>query len=127
MSDAGQGADAAASLEGAVPSLATPAERAAAMDHAFDYRGDVTIHTADGRTFEGYVFDRRSDGGEPHVRVLLRDSGERVAVRYADITRLIFSGRDTAAGKSWETWVRKYREKRAAGESVSLEPEALEE
>ena len=35
-------------LEGSVPAMATPAERNAALDQAFDYRGDVTIHTADG-------------------------------------------------------------------------------
>ena len=54
-------------------------------------------------------------------------SRERVAVAYSEIAALAFSGRDTAAGKSWEAWVRKYWEKKAAGEqSVGLEPEALE-
>ena len=37
---------------------------------------------------------------------------------------LAFAGRDTAAGKSWEAWVRKYWEKKAAGEKgIALEPE----
>jgi hypothetical protein len=31
-----------------------------------------------------------------------------------------------AAGKSWETWVRQYWEKKAVGESASLQPEKLE-
>jgi hypothetical protein len=36
-------------------------------------------------------------------------------------------GRDTAAGKSFETWVKKYREKKAAGEkNIRLEPEKLD-
>jgi hypothetical protein len=115
-------------LEGAVPPLATPSERDAAMDQAFDYRGDVTIHTAQGRVIEGYVYDRKSGPkvAEPLVRVIPRDGNERVSVRYADITRIVFSGRDTAAGKSWETWVKKYHEKKAKGEAANIEAEPLE-
>jgi hypothetical protein len=115
-------------LEGAVPPLATPADRDAAMDQAFDYRGDVTIHTAQGQVIEGYVFDRKSGPkvAEPLVRVIPKDSNERVNIRYADITRIVFSGRDTAAGKSWETWVKKYHEKKSKGEAANIEAEPLE-
>jgi hypothetical protein len=49
-----------------------------------------------------------------------------VSVQYSDIAALAFSGRDTAAGKSWEAWVRKYWEKKAAGESPAIEPEQLD-
>jgi hypothetical protein len=36
-------------------------------------------------------------------------------------------GRDTAAGKSWEAWVRKYWEKKGIGEATpTLEPEPIE-
>ena len=46
---------------------------------------------------------------------------------YNEIARLEFTGRDTAAGKSFETWVRKYREKKAAGEkNIQIEPEKLD-
>jgi hypothetical protein len=119
-------ADPHKTLQGLVPSLATLAERIAAMDQAFDYRGDVTIELSDGRVIEGYIFDRRNTAVEPYVRLIPKDSDERVAVKYADIARLTFSGRDTAAGKSWETWVRKYQEKKAAGEKASIESEPLE-
>jgi hypothetical protein len=48
-------------------------------------------------------------------------------IAYADIAALSFTGKDTAAGKSWEAWVRRYWEKKASGEGVlSLEPESLE-
>lgn len=114
-------------LQGLALSLAGAAERNAAMDQAFDYRGDVTIETNDGRTIDGYVFDRRSNVAEPYVRLMPRDSDERVNVKYADIKSLTFSGRDTAAGKSWETWVRKYQEKKAKGEEASIESEPLDE
>ena len=113
-------------LEGAVPPLASQAERNAAMDQAFDYRGDITLHTADGRVIEGYIFDRRSHLPEPYIRLIPKDSNDRVTIIYKDITRLIFSGRDTAAGKSWETWLKKYQEKKAKGEAANIEAEPLE-
>jgi len=48
-------------------------------------------------------------------------------VPYAEIAALAFTGRDTAAGKSYEAWVRKYREKKAAGEkNIGIEAESLE-
>ena len=46
---------------------------------------------------------------------------------YGDIAQLAFTGKDTAAGKSFETWVKKYQEKKAAGEkNIGLEPEKLD-
>lgn len=114
-------------LEGAIPSLATPAERDAALNEAFDYRGDVTIHTADGKSVEGYIFDCRGNAADPYVRLIPKDSDARVNIRYADIARVIFSGRDTAAGRSWETWMKKYHEKKAKGEKASIESEPLDE
>jgi len=113
-------------LQGAVVSLESDQKRVAALDQAFDYRGDVTIRTDDGRVIEGYIFDRRSDVAEPYVRVIPRDGGERLRIGYAQIVELGFSGRDTAAGKSWENWVKKYQEKRARGEAANIEPEPLD-
>jgi len=116
-------------LEGWVPALASDEEIRAALEKAFDYRGDVTITRRDGSTIEGYIFDRRSSSpalADCVVR-LFPKSGEKTSISYADIARLEFTGRDTAAGKSWETWVRKYNEKKAAGEKdIRLEPEKLE-
>lgn len=97
-----------ATLEGWDAPVATPQERALAIEHAFDYRGDVTIGTTDGRTLEGYVFDRDREAGRFRV---VADSGERTALRYDEVARLTFTGKDAAHGKSFETWVRKYAEK----------------
>jgi hypothetical protein len=59
--------------------------------------------------------------------VLPNDSNQRQKIAYADIAALAFTGRDPAAGKSWEAWVRKYWEKKAAGErGFGLQPESLE-
>ena len=101
------------------------AELLEAIEKALDYRGDVTITTQDGRAIEGYIFDRRP--GEA-VRLLPKDgSGQKLTVPYADIADLQFTGRDTAAGKSWEAWVKKYKERKAAGETnIALEPDSLE-
>ena len=44
-------------------------------------------------------------------------SGERPTVSYSEIAAIAFTGRDTAAGKSYEAWVKKYWEKRARGEN----------
>jgi hypothetical protein len=53
---------------------------------------------------------------------------EKLSIAYSDIAGLAFTGRDTAAGKSWEAWVKKYWEKKAAGETnIALEPDSLEE
>jgi hypothetical protein len=116
-------------IEGWVPDLASEAELRAALEEAFDYRGDVTITRKDGSKVEGYIFDRRSGAtlAESAVRVIPQTAREKISIPYSEIAGLAFSGRDTAAGKSWEAWVRKYWEKKAAGEKgIALEPEALE-
>ena len=116
-------------LEGWVPELATPEELRAALEHAFDYRGDVLITRKDGSTVEGYIFDRRNGNTleTSLVRLLPKSGGGKVSVCYADISALAFSGRDMAAGRNWENWVRQYWAKKAAGETnIGLQPEELE-
>ena len=117
-------------LEGWIPPLASDQDIREALEKAFDYRGDVSITMKDQSKLEGYIFDRRSDGktlSDCVVRLFPKDRDEKVAVRYADIARLEFTGRDTAAGKSFETWVKKYQEKKAAGEkNIQIEPEKLD-
>ena len=115
-------------LQGWIPTLATEEEIREALERAFDYRGDVTITRKDGTVVEGYVYDRkRGDSLEKSlVRVLPTNGSPRVSIPYSEIAALAFSGRDTAAGKSWEAWVRKYWQKRAAGEKAGIDPEGLE-
>ena len=116
-------------VEGWIPELATEAELREALEKAFDYRGDVTLTTKDGKKIEGYIFDRISGPAlaSSFVRLMPANSNGRLKVSYADIAALAFTGRDTAAGKSWEAWVRKYWEKKAAGQSgASLQPESLD-
>ena len=116
-------------LEGWIPQLATDDEIRAALEKAFDYRGDVTITRKDGSKIEGYLFDRRPAVTlkDSVVRLLPKDAKEKLSISYADIAALAFTGRDTAAGKSWEAWMKKYAQKKAAGETnIALEPEPLD-
>jgi hypothetical protein len=116
-------------LEGWVPELAGDAEVREALEKAFDYRGDITITRKDGSKVQGYLYDRRTGKtlAESVVRMMPSDGGGRVNIAYSDIAALAFSGRDTAAGKTFEAWVKKYWEKKAAGEkNIQIEPEKLD-
>jgi hypothetical protein len=116
-------------LQGWVPALAAESELRAALEQAFDYRGDVTITLKNGEDIVGYVFDRRTGKSlaDSYVRVLPQESQQRRDIAYTDIAALAFSGRDTAAGKSWEAWVKQYGEKKAAGETnIGLHPDEHE-
>jgi hypothetical protein len=116
-------------IQGWVPQLATDVELRVALEKAFDYRGDVTVTLKNSSQIEGYIFDRVSGPtiSTSFVRILRKDSNQRTKISYADIAALAFTGRDPAAGKSWEAWVRKYWEKKAdGGPGASLEPESLE-
>ena len=108
-------------LQGWVPPLASESELRAALEQAFDYRGDVTITLKSGETVVGYVFDRRPGKSlaDSYVRVLPQDSHQRRDIAYAEIAALAFTGRDTAAGKSWEAWVKKYRKRRPPEKATS--------
>jgi len=118
-------------VQGTAWPLATEADLLAGLKKAFDYRGDITITTRDGLKIEGYLFDRRTGPTleASLVRIIPKDGPrrERIAIAYSGIAAIEFSGRDTAAGKSWEAWVKKYQERKAAGETgIALEPEALD-
>ena len=116
-------------LEGWVPPLADETEIHAALEKAFDYRGDITVTLKNGEKVDGYIFDRRRGNSlhDSRVRIYPKNSAEKVSIRYSDIAAWAFSGRDTAAGKSWEAWMKKYREKKAAGEkNIALHPESID-
>ncbi len=116
-------------LQGLVWQSATDEELRTGLEKAFDYRGDVTITLKDGARIEGYIFDRQTGTtlSDSRVRLFPKDQDRKISISYADIAGLTFSGRDTAAGKSWEAWVKKYWENKAAGEKqIELKPETLD-
>lgn len=116
-------------LQGRVWEPATEEELREGLEKAFDYRGDVTIVRKDGTSIEGYIFDRRigSSLTDSFIRLFPKGDTNKLAIPYSDIATLRFTGRDTAAGKSWEAWLKKYWEKKAAGETnIELKPEKLD-
>jgi hypothetical protein len=116
-------------LEGSIWQTATDEDLRAGLEKAFDYRGDVTITKKDGTKVEGYLFDRKPGKtlADSFARLIPKDQTGKVAIAYSDIGGLAFSGRDPAAGKSWEAWIKKYTERKAAGETqIALEPDSVE-
>lgn len=116
-------------LEGWIPALASDAEVREALEKAFDYRGDITVTRKDRSEVTGYLFDRRTGASlaDSFIRIIPTNERAKVSVAYADIAALSFTGRDTAAGKTFEAWVKKYWEKKAAGEkNIRIDPEKLD-
>jgi len=116
-------------LEGWVPDVAGEADLKAALEKAFDYRGDVTITLKSGERIEAYIFNRQTGAtlAESYVQYFTPTAPDKRKLSYAEIARLEFSGKDRAAGKHWEDWIKAYNEKKAAGEkNIALHPEALE-
>jgi len=114
-------------LEGWVPELAGDEDLRQAMEKAFDYRGDVTLTLKDGRRIEAYIFNREGGAAlaDSFVQYFEPNVNEKQKVSYADIKRIEFTGKDRAAGKHWEDWVKAYNERKAAGEkNIALHPEA---
>jgi hypothetical protein len=116
-------------LEGWVPTLANEDDLRVALEKAFDYRGDVTLTLKSGEKFEAYLFNRQTGAtlADSYVQYFTPSAPEKRKVSYAEIARLEFSGKDRAAGKHWEDWVKAYNEKKAAGEkNIALHPDKLD-
>ena len=118
-------------LEGWIPALATASELKDALEKAFDYRGDVTLTLKSGEVVEGYIYDRRPGTmlENSMVRVMPSKGEDRSRrnIPYSELAAISFTGRDTAAGKTFDAWVKKYWEKKAAGETnIQIEPEKLD-
>jgi hypothetical protein len=122
-------------LEGWIPALATEDDLRQALEKAFDYRGDVTLSLKSGQSGEApqkievFIFNRHAGAmlNDSWIQYFSPDAPEKRKLSYAQIVGIEFSGKDRAQGKHWEDWVKKYNEKKAAGEtSIALEPETLE-
>jgi Zn/Cd-binding protein ZinT len=115
-------------LEGFVPSLANDNELRDALEKAFDYRGDITITTKAGKKIEAFIFNRHTGAtlADSYVQYFEPNVNGKQKLGYAEIARLEFTGKDRAAGKHWEDWVKAYNERKAKGEkNIALHPEAV--
>ena len=100
-----------------------------ALEKALDYRGDVTLTLKAGEKIEAYIFNRHTGAtlAESWVQYFTPTATDKRKLSYAEIARLEFSGKDRAAGKHWEDWVKAYNEQKAAGEkNIALHPDAIE-
>ena len=116
-------------LEGWVPELASEEDLKNALEKAFDYRGDVTLTLKSGQRVEAYIFNRRTGPtlNDSFVQYFAPNREGKQKVSYAEIARLEFTGKDRAAGKHWEDWVKTWNEKKASGEkNIGLHPDAIE-
>jgi len=116
-------------LEGWIPELAGDDDVREALEKAFDYRGDVTLTLKNGEKVEAYIFNRTTGVtlADSYVHYFTPKADNKRKLSYAEITRLEFSGKDRAAGKHWEDWVKAYNEKKAAGEkNIALHPDKLD-
>ena len=116
-------------LEGWVPELAGEDDLRNALEKAFDYRGDVTMTLKSGERIEAFIFNRHTGQSlaDSYVQYFAPNTSGKLKVSYADIARLEFSGKDRAAGKHWEDWVKAYNERRAAGEkNIALHPDKID-
>ncbi|MCZ6445342.1 MAG: hypothetical protein O6758_04065 [Planctomycetota bacterium] len=117
-------------LQGLACDASNPHELRRALDEALDYRGDVTItRKSTGESIQGYVFDRTSAAtlSDSKIRIIPTNGGQRVTIPYDDIAQVRFSGKDTAAGRSFETWMKKYVRNKLAGEAANIESESLDD
>ena len=100
------------SLQGWVPPVGEGLDVADVIDLAFDYRGDVTVVGLDGAERVGYVCNRDREAGEPYLQLLDPDGGS-LTLCYREVRAIRFTGKDMAAGQSYEAWLR--RKEAAAG------------
>src|SRR5690242_17301002 len=103
-------------LEGFVP--AADADVAQVIEHAFDYRGDVTLVRRDGSEVVGYLFNRNRDVAAPFVQLYPATGGDPLTIPVADIRTIRFTGKDTAAGTSYAAWLRRKEAAKASREDA---------
>ena len=117
-------------LEGWVPALAIgrrPAQSASKRPSTI--AAMLRSRSNPARSIEAYIFNRQTGAtlAESCVQYFTPNSPDKRKVSYAEIARLEFTGKDRAAGKHWEDWVKAWNEKKAAGEkNIGLHPDALE-
>lgn len=106
------------SLEGVAFRPSNDEELAEAIDLAFDYRGDVRLELRSGESIEGYLFNRDAEASPPFLQLYTLNAMQPIKVFYHQVARILFSGEDTAFGKSWNDWLRKKRSLHSKSSSI---------
>ncbi len=95
------------SLEGWDPEIGPGLSIEQIIDHAFDYRGNTTLVLMNGDERVAFVSNRDSSGPKPFIQIFDEDGRGPTTIPYSEIRSIKFTGKDTAAGKSWEEWVKR--------------------
>jgi hypothetical protein len=98
-------------LEGWEPVVGLETSLEDVIERAFDYRGDVTVIRRDGTELAGYLFNRNAEVPERFVQMFDRTGDGPFTIHYAEIRTIRFTGKDTAAGRSYEAWLRRKTER----------------
>ena len=101
-------------LEGWTPAVGVEVSLEEVVERAFDYRGDVTVVRRDGTEVIGYLFNRNAEVPERFVQLFDRAGDGPFKIPYAEIRTIRFTGKDTAAGKSYDAWLRRKAERPTA-------------
>lgn len=113
------------SLQGWAPTWSNTAEKLAILAAAIDYRGDVTLVFRDRKPVIGYVFNFvETAQGEIEMYVKGEESPRRFSAE--ELVSVSFTGADTAAGKSWDVWLKTVAEAQANGKIAELYPEEID-
>ena len=74
------------------------ADVAAQIEAAYDFRGHVTLTLNDGKTVEGFLFNRELTPlkAEPYVEMIRKDSDERLRYPAKDVQSVVLTGKDFA-------------------------------
>ncbi len=69
------------------------------IDEAFDFRGHVTVTFTDGKTLEGYLFNRELAPmkGEGYIEIIPKNSEERLRFPAASVKSVTLTGKDFAS------------------------------
>lgn len=93
------------SLEGWVPEIGDDLTLSRVIEMAFDYRGNTTVVTRGGAELVGYIFNRNADTAEPFIEMFDEGGAGPFTIAYAEIATIKFTGKDSAAGKSYQAWL----------------------
>ncbi|MDD5303670.1 MAG: hypothetical protein PHS14_11250 [Elusimicrobia bacterium] len=74
-------------------------EVAAQIDEAFDFRGHVTVSFTDGKTMEGFLFNRELAPmkGEAYIEMIPKDGDQRLRFPAATVKSVAITGKDFAS------------------------------
>ena len=83
---------------------------AEALRVAFEYRGNVTLLLDDDSRVDGYLSNLTDDA----IRLWCRGETDQLEIPIRHIKHVELTGRNTASGKSWQTWMKKQEAAQAA-------------